>query len=129
YVSECLSMLRHWSRRNLIHVFLVAHPAKQPRNRDTGKLPVATPDMISGSAHFWAKSDNCITVALVNEHESNEVDIHVQKIRFRHCGSRGVATLRYDKVTGRYHDFNVRWQDYAARAAGMRDEDEGEVAA
>lgn len=104
YVSECLSTVRQWSRRHGVHVFIVAHPAKQPRNRDTGKLPVATPDMISGSANFWNKSDNCITVALVNEHESDEVDIHVQKIRFRHIGRRGMVTLRFDKVTGRYHE-------------------------
>jgi twinkle protein len=104
YVGESLSMLRQWARHNMLHVFVIGHPAKQPRNRDTGKLPVATPDMISDSAHFWNKSDNCITVALVDEHRSAEVDLHVQKIRFSHIGMRGSATLEFDKVTGRYHE-------------------------
>lgn len=104
YVGESLSRLRQWSRRNMLHVFIVGHPAKQQRNRESGKLPVATPDMISDSAHFWNKSDNCITVALTNEHKSQEVDIHIQKIRFAHIGTRGVATLNYDKTTGRYHE-------------------------
>lgn len=104
YVGESLSMLRQWARRNLVHVFIIGHPAKQQRNRDTGKLPVATPDMISDSAHFWNKSDNCITVALVDEHKSVEVDIHIQKIRFSHIGRRGTATLHFDKITGRYNE-------------------------
>ena len=104
YVGESLSMLRQWSRRHMLHVFIVGHPAKQPRNRDTGKLPVTTPDMISDSAHFWNKSDNCISVALVDEHRSREVDIHVQKIRFSHIGRRGQATLHFDVATGRYHE-------------------------
>lgn len=104
YVGECLSMIRQWARRHMLHVFIVGHPAKQPRNRDTGKLPIPTPDMISDSAHFWNKSDNCIAVALVDEHRSREVDIHVQKIRFSHIGSRGQATLHFDRTTGRYHE-------------------------
>lgn len=104
HVGESLSMIRQWARRNLLHVFIVGHPAKQQRHRETGKLPVATPDMISDSAHFWNKSDNCITVALTDEHRSDEVDIHVQKIRFSHIGMRGYATLRFDKTTGRYHE-------------------------
>jgi len=104
YVGESLSMLRQWTRRHMLHAFIVGHPAKQPRNRDTGKLPIPTPDMISDSAHFWNKSDNCIAVALVDEHRSREVDIHVQKIRFSHIGRRGMATLHFDVTTGRYHE-------------------------
>src|SRR5690348_17390430 len=38
------------SRSNGVHVWLVAHPAKQKRG-DDGKLPIPTPDMISGSQH------------------------------------------------------------------------------
>ena len=102
YVGESLSLLRQWARRNMLHVFIVAHPAKQPRSRDTGALPVPTPDMISDSAHFWNKSDNCITVHLPEEHRSAKVEIHVQKIRFSHIGKRGMATLFFDVTTGRY---------------------------
>ena len=114
YVGESLSKIRQWAQMYLVHFFIVGHPAKQQRVRDTGKLPVVTPDMISDSAHFWNKSHNCITVALQDEHNSPLVDIHVQKIRWRHIGKRGVATLKFDKVTGRYSqadpsmDFKVR---------------------
>lgn len=107
HVGESLSMLRQWARQKMLHLFIIAHPAKQYRNRETTKLPVATPDMISDSAHFWNKSDNCITVALQDEHNSPQVDIHIQKIRFAHIGKRGMVTLRYDVVTGRYEDESV----------------------
>jgi twinkle protein len=121
YIGSSLSMLRQWARRNMLHVFLVGHPAKQQRNRESGKLPTATPDMISDSAHFWNKSDNCITVALTDEHRSQEVDIHVQKIRFSHIGSRGVATLIYDRTTGRYHEKTLEMSVIhgKARASGI----------
>lgn len=103
YVGESLSRIRQWARRHGLHVFIIGHPAKQTRLRDTGKLPVPQPDMISDSAHFWNKSDNCITVHLPNDHDSNDVDIYVQKIRFGHIGRRGMVTLKYDVTTGRYH--------------------------
>jgi hypothetical protein len=41
--------------------------------------------------------------------EDQNVDIHVQKVRFKHVGRPGVVTLRYDRVTGRYHELpNLR---------------------
>lgn len=118
YIGASLSMLRQWARINMLHVFLVGHPAKQYRNRENAKLPVATPDMISDSAHFWNKSDICITVALTDEHRSAEVDIHVQKMRFAHIGQRGVATLNYDKTTGRYHE-PLKVVDEKRKVAGI----------
>lgn len=122
YIGASLSMLRQWARQEMVHVFLVGHPAKQYRNRETAKLPIATPDMISDSAHFWNKSDICITVALADEHRSAEVDIHIQKMRFRHIGQRGTATLIYDKVTGRYSErpLEMAVVDKKSRAAGVQ---------
>lgn len=36
--------------------------------------------------------------------DNQEVDIHVQKVRKKRVGLVGMVTLRYDRVTGRYHD-------------------------
>ncbi len=33
---------------------------------------------------------------------SRSVDIHIQKIRFKHIGRIGLVSLDYDRVTGRY---------------------------
>lgn len=103
YISRALSMIRHWARRNRVHVWLCAHPQKVRRN-DDGKLPIPRPDMISGSQNWWNKADACVTVYR-DFHENTElVEIHVQKIRFKHVGRIGVATLRYDLTTGRYFE-------------------------
>ena len=32
------------------------------------------------------------------------MDIHVQKVRFKHIGRTGIVGLEYDRVTGRYSE-------------------------
>lgn len=103
YVSAVLSSVIQVVRDYNIHLWLVAHPAKQTPRRD-GTYAVPTPRDISGSAHFWNKADNCITVWRDQAAQSEEVEIHVQKVRFKHNGHLGIAKLMYDKVTGRYHE-------------------------
>lgn len=104
YISKTLSLIRNWARQNGIHVWIVAHPQKLRRD-DGGKLPVPTPDAISGSAHFWNKADNAITVWRdLADVGSQDVTIYVQKVRFKHVGRSGFVTLKWDRVTGRYHE-------------------------
>ncbi len=101
YISENLSMIRNWARTNSVHVWIVAHPAKQ--RREDGKLPIPKPDMISGGAHWWNKADCCLCVVRdLADPEQNIVDIHVQKIRFKHIGRVGQIRLSYDRPTGIY---------------------------
>ena len=106
YVSQALSALRNWAREKDIHVWLVAHPQKL--KRIDGKLPIPTPDSVSGSAHFWNKADCalCVYRELNKEGEGvgSDVSILVQKIRFRHIGRRGIARLRWNRLTGTYID-------------------------
>lgn len=108
YISQQLSLVRNWARQNDVHVWIVAHPQKV--RREDGKLPVPRPDMIAGSQHWWNKADCAITVWRDMENPENQtVDIHVQKVRFKHVGRPGVVSLRYDRVTGRYHEIpNLR---------------------
>jgi len=103
YISKTLSMIRNFARINEIHIWIVAHPQKL--KREDGKLPIPTPDTISGSAHFWNKADCAITVYRdLSNPTSQDVEIHVQKIRFKHCGRAGVVTLRWDRISGRYFE-------------------------
>jgi len=103
YISQALSTVRNWARINQVHVWIVAHPQKV--RREEGKLPVPRPDMISGSQHWWNKADCALTVWRDSEYpDSQDVDIHIQKIRFKHIGRPGMVTLKYDRITGRYHD-------------------------
>lgn len=103
YVSKTLSMIRNWARTNDIHVWIVAHPQKLPR--DKGKLPIPTPDTISGSQHWWNKADCALTVWRdLSDLHSQDVTIFVQKVRFKHIGRTGFAVLKWDRVSGRYHE-------------------------
>lgn len=103
YVSQTLTYVVDRVREYNIHLWLVAHPAKIQKDRD-GKYPVPTPRDVSGSSHFWNKADNCITVWRDQVEGSQTVDVHVQKVRFKHIGRIGTATLKYDRVTGKYHE-------------------------
>jgi twinkle protein len=103
YVSQTLSHVIERVRAYKIHLWLIAHPAKMQKDRD-GKYPVPTPRDVSGSAHFWNKADNCLTVHRDQAEGSQDVDIHCQKVRWKHIGRIGVTTLRYDRVTGRYSE-------------------------
>lgn len=107
YVSQTLSEVRNWARRKGIHVWIVAHPQKM--RREEGKLPVPKPDMISGSQHWWNKADCCITVWRDAEAQTQDVEVHVLKVRFKHIGRQGIANLKWDRVTGRYHESEPEW--------------------
>jgi twinkle protein len=118
YISQCLSKIRRFSRNHGVHVWIVAHPTKLHKDKD-GTYPVPTPYDISGSANWRNKADNCITVwrDLDPKKRAAEVEIHVQKIRHKIVGKLGMATLNYDRVTGRYH-VQPKPVDGKSRAAG-----------
>lgn len=106
YISQALTKIRRFARTHEVHVWLVAHPTKLPKQTD-GKYPVPTPYDVSGSANWRNKADNCLTVWRdLSEPHSREVQIHVQKIRFKEVGQIGMARLNYDILTGRYRDAN-----------------------
>ena len=103
YVSMVLTDVTAWCRDLDMHVFIVAHPAKMMRD-SAGERPVPTPYDIAGSAHWFNKADNILAVHRKMDEKVSEVDVHVQKVRFKNIGRVGVATLRYNIVTGRYDD-------------------------
>lgn len=119
YISMTLSRVRAWARQNKVHVWIVAHPQKLRRD-DAGKLPIPRPDSISGSQHWWNKADNAITVwRALDDPMSQIVQIHVFKVRFKHCGRPGMVELRFDRVTGRYHEHLAVVHDKKSQAAGI----------
>jgi len=100
YISYSLTRVRRFARQYGVHIWLVAHPTKLQKKPDAKEYPVPTPYDISGSAHWRNKADNCI--AVYRRKDTNEVEIHVSKIRFKDVGKVGVLSLNYDNITGRY---------------------------
>lgn len=101
YISQFLSLLRQFARDLDVHIWLVAHPTKLQK-KDDGTYPVARLYDISGSAHFYNKCDNGLSIH--RDYLTGTVDVHVLKVRFKNIGKPGSVTLNYDRVTGRYSD-------------------------
>ena len=102
YVSQMLAKLKRWAANNECHVWLIAHPAKLRRNAD-GTFPVPEPYDIAGSANFYNKADNILIVERDFTPNSNDIRIHVKKIRFKQSGMVGVVDLKYNYKDGTYY--------------------------
>lgn len=102
YISNALSAISMCAKRNNIHIFIVAHPTKLQKDKKTGEYEIPTLYSISGSAHFFNKTDNGICV--YRNYEPDSVDVYVQKVRFKWIGKKGRASFSYDYLTGRYKE-------------------------
>jgi 5S rRNA maturation endonuclease (ribonuclease M5) len=99
YISKFLDELTMFAKLNDVLIFLVAHPNKLI----PGQIP--TLYNISGSAHFYNKTDYGFTVHRVFDEQNimtNDIEVHWQKIKFKHLGEQGVSELRYNYVNGRF---------------------------
>lgn len=102
YISQFINKIRLFARRHKVHVWVVAHPTKLHKEGD--KYPVPTAYDVSGSANWYNKADNIITVYREVKADNDVVQIHVQKVRFRQTGKPGVVELRYHQATGSFSD-------------------------
>lgn len=105
YVSSFLTQMRKFARENSIHIWLVAHPAKLMKD-NKGVYPVPDGYTVSGSAHFYNKADNIIAVHRDLTNPGAATEVHVQKIRSRWLGRRGVAYLQWQPNSGRFTEFH-----------------------
>jgi len=115
YVSIFLDKLSNFAMANGVLVFLVAHPQKM--QQEGGKVRVPTLYDISGSANFFNKADYGLTVYRKGTADglTNEMEIYVQKVKFRHLGKTGKAEFIYNYRNGRYEPESVdgisRWDN------------------
>lgn len=99
YVSWFLDQLKKFATINNVLVILIAHPTKMMR----GEIP--TLYNISGSAHFYNKSDYGFTIHRMPDDRNimtNDVQIHWQKIKFKNLGSQGITEVKYNYKNGRF---------------------------
>jgi twinkle protein len=100
YISRFLDEIINFAKFNDVLIFLIAHPRKMSK----GEVPTLYD--ISGSANFYNKTDYGLTVHRKTCEEGtmiNEVDVYIQKIKYKHLGSQGVVNLKYDYETGRFN--------------------------
>lgn len=102
YISRLLDKLTNFAQRNDVLIILMAHPTKQPKNKD-GVIEAPTLYDISGSANFYNKADFGLVVH--RNRTEGTVEVHVQKVKFRHLGEVGTALFKYNLNNGRYVPF------------------------
>lgn len=100
YISEALSLIKEFCVRNDVHLFLVAHPRKLMKDQKTKKYPVANMYDIAGSAHFFNKTDNGLSIH--RDFENGIVTVYIQKVRFAWLGKCGFTPFEYDTLTRQY---------------------------
>ncbi|MCS3009504.1 AAA family ATPase [Bacteroides thetaiotaomicron] len=94
YISKFLDKLLRLTKKYNIITLLVAHPKKM----NEGIIP--SPYDISDSAHFFNKSDYCITI---HGNKANySTIIKVDKVKYKHLGSCGQIELYYDDLSGNF---------------------------
>lgn len=102
YISLFLDKLMRFAQINDVLIILMAHPTKLSKNKD-GVVEAPTLYDISGAAHFFNKTDFGIVVH--RDRVKDTVEVHVQKIKFRHLGKVGTAYFKYNLNNGRYSPY------------------------
>jgi twinkle protein len=101
FVGETLDKIGVFCEAENIHAFLVVHPAKMSKQKDSNKYQVPGLYDCSGSSHFNNKTDNGITI--YRDFETELTHIIVTKVKFSHWGQTGETTMNYDVPSGRYY--------------------------
>ena len=105
YIGRLLDELINFAKYYQVLVFLVAHPKKMDSAGDSFNIPTLYD--ISGSAHFYNKTDYGITIYREKDFEhsklSDEITVYFQKIKYKNLGKTGNLKMRYDQESGRFY--------------------------
>lgn len=100
YVLTCLNKLIAFLEKYRVHCFLVAHPTKLRKDPGTKKYEVPTLYSISGSAHFFNRTHNGMSI--YRDFETNQVDVYVQKVKWSWLGKIGFCSYNFNTFTREY---------------------------
>jgi twinkle protein len=104
YTLTCLNTLINFLDKYGVHGFLVAHPTKLAKDKRTGKYEIPTMYSISGSAHFFNRTHNGLSI--YRDFQTNVVDVYVQKVKWSWLGKLGYASFHYDTMIRKYLPIN-----------------------
>lgn len=102
YISEALTKVSRFVKNHNVHGIIVAHPTKIKKNEATGKYNVATLYDCAGSANFFNKADNGLSV--YRHFDTGIVEVYIQKIRHKYIGKLGYVSFSWDYASGRYSE-------------------------
>lgn len=103
YIGWCLDRIELFCQKNRVHTFQAVHPKKMNKRKDEPmKYEVPTLYDCNGSANFYNKSANGISVYRNFDENNQSTEIHVMKVKFKQWGEVGSVGMNYNKVNGRY---------------------------
>lgn len=113
YISRFLDRITTFAKFNDVLVILVAHPKKMSK-LSTGAYEIPNLYDISGSAHFFNKTDYGLTVYrhFNGQGYDNSIELHIQKVKFKHLGKTGAIPLKYNYLNGRFETENVILENF-----------------
>lgn len=100
YIGESLDKIAEFCEINNVHCFLVAHPTKILKNKNTEMYEIPNLYNIAGSANFYNKTDNGISV--YRNFQTEKTEIYIQKVKFSHWGKVGFTEFIYNLDSGRF---------------------------
>lgn len=100
YILQCLNKLLHFLDKYKVHGILVAHPTKLKKDLQTRKYVIPNLYDISGSAHFFNRTHNGISV--YRDFDTNRVDVYFQKVKWSWLGKLGQCSYEFNTFTRSY---------------------------
>lgn len=114
YISRLLNRMTAFAQQHDILFILMAHPTKVRKDNGNGGVP--TMYDISGSATFFDKADFGIVVHRERDESKNYTLVRVEKVKFRHLGTPGDATFKFNVINGRF----IPWKQSESIAVDFR---------
>jgi len=78
YVGSAIKSLKRFAKKFMVHVMVIAHPAKMKKDKD-GEYPIPTAYDISDSAHWYNKAEQVI---VVHRQQTGNTLVRVAKSRY-----------------------------------------------
>ncbi len=100
YILQCLNKLIGFLDKYKVHGFLIAHPTKLKKDLQTKKYEIPNLYSISGSAHFFNRTHNGMSI--YRDFETNQIDVYVQKVKWSWLGRIGYCSYNFDPFTRMY---------------------------
>ncbi len=110
YVSMVYTKIIRFARKYGVHVFLIAHTTKMQKDKQTRKYEVPTLYSISGSANFYNKTHNGITV--YRNFDTGITDVYVQKVKQSWLGEVGFSTYQFNTFTRQFTFIDSSVQEF-----------------
>jgi len=107
YTKDILNRLIFFERNHGLHLFLVAHPAKMRKRKDSNQYEIPTLYDISGSANWYNKAEIGITIFREYSKDMNftkQTVAVIQKVKHLFLGQTGTVSFQFDANCQRYYE-------------------------